>query len=146
VSTATDILREHLDRVHKTIFCHKCKLQFKTEAALQTHVDGLDPAGCRPRAGSIPEGFGPDIANKLKIKTKTCQTNPERWKDIFRMLFPGIPVPTPCESPKALVEGKSMLLDDFTTPAPGLLVYRLRASTRQHFLSTGFPTYVHNPP
>jgi hypothetical protein len=121
VSTATDILREHLDRVHKTIFCQKCKLQFKTEAALQTHVDGLDTADCRPRAGPIPEGFGPDIANKLKIKTKAGQPNPEGWKDIFRMLFPGTPVPTPCESPKALIERKSNFARRFSNPSSRLI-------------------------
>lgn len=95
-----DIPREHLQRVHTTIFCQKCKLQFRTEKALEAHIKGLDAAVCRPTGGPIPEGISPDIANKLKGRKKSSQPDPESWKDIFRLLFPEAPIPTPCEFPK----------------------------------------------
>jgi hypothetical protein len=48
----------------------------------------------------MPDGITPEIAVKLKSRKKASpdQSVPERWKDIYRLLFPDELVPLPCKS------------------------------------------------
>lgn len=45
------------------------------------------------------EGFELDVEEKLKRRRKTAadQTDAERWEEIYRLLFPGQSVPSPCK-------------------------------------------------
>jgi hypothetical protein len=45
------------------------------------------------------EGFELDVEAKLKRRRKSTrdQTDAERWEEIYRLLFPGEDVPSPCK-------------------------------------------------
>jgi hypothetical protein len=59
---------------------------------------------CKLQEGRIPDGITPQVAAQLKSRKKASpdQSVPERWKDIYRLLFPNELVPMPCESLEGL--------------------------------------------
>jgi hypothetical protein len=52
-------------------------------------------------SGDPPEGITPENEKRLKSKKKSHpnQTDEDRWRDIYRLLFPSEDVPSPCEWP-----------------------------------------------
>lgn len=106
----TDLSREHLNRVHKVpVYCERCKLQFKTAEALKSHLIVPDTEFCKLKEGPIPDGIGPELAIKLKSRKRSSprQSESERWKDIFRLLFPEELVPMPCKSTRILINSEA---------------------------------------
>jgi hypothetical protein len=54
---------------------------------------------CELRGTEHVDGITTEIFEKLRSKKKAQrnQTEADRWKDIFRLLFPGEIIPSPCE-------------------------------------------------
>ena len=76
-------------------------MAFKTDAELQTHMR-LDPP-CEVAAQEAElDGFGPAQEKLLRSRKKTQKdpTEEEKWKDVYRILFPADDlgmIPSPCE-------------------------------------------------
>ncbi|KAF2028881.1 hypothetical protein EK21DRAFT_113413 [Setomelanomma holmii] len=92
-------LKEHLYRRHLLPpQCHRCCTTFSTEVALREHQ--RDPAGCDVQAQVPLEGFDKDQERRLKSKKKSqnYMTEDEKWKVVYRILFPDdaeTDIPTP---------------------------------------------------
>lgn len=91
--------REHLYRRHYSSFqCPRCKTILKSQSELDEHSEATDICQSRPR--TLEDGFNIQTFLLLHSKRKTSrrQTEEERWKEIFKLLFPDEPVPmAPCE-------------------------------------------------
>jgi hypothetical protein len=66
------------------------------------HYSAPDDKLCKRQEGPTLEGITPDMATRLKARKRApCpQSENDRWKDIYEVLFPNEPVPSPCEPPK----------------------------------------------
>lgn len=53
---------------------------------------------CEDMDGQPAEGFDLDVEAKLRRKSTRGQSDLERWEAIYRLLFPGEVVPSPCKS------------------------------------------------
>ncbi|KAH6675858.1 putative resistance to glucose repression protein 1 [Halenospora varia] len=64
---------------------------------LDAHLTVASSEICEVQVGSPPAGITPAIERKLRSRKKSHpnQTDEERWKDIYRLLFPNIEVPSP---------------------------------------------------
>jgi hypothetical protein len=91
--------REHLYRRHLLPpQCHRCCTTFSNDVALREHQ--RDARGCDVREQTPPEGFDKEQERRLKSKKKsqTYQTEEEKWKSVYRILFPDdgeADIPTP---------------------------------------------------
>ncbi|KAH8660986.1 hypothetical protein BGZ60DRAFT_566648 [Tricladium varicosporioides] len=95
-------LKEHLYRYHKAPpYCKRCWKVFETVEQREIHETAPAVLICEIVKGSPPEGVRPDQQQQLKTKAKAYpgQTEQERWKDIYRMLFPSCTVPSPYWEP-----------------------------------------------
>jgi len=77
-------------------YCPRCKKLFDTDEDVRTHL--VDPEPCSFKQGDPPDGISVSMQKALKSRKATSQNlpQPERWKEIYRMLFPGHDVPEPC--------------------------------------------------
>jgi len=55
---------------------------------------------CQVKSGHPPDGLTPEIGRKLRSKKKAHlnQSDEDRWRDIYRLLFPDEDVPSPCKT------------------------------------------------
>lgn len=94
---ANPVNREHLYRKHYKTHCQRCKRTFSDARELAEHEMLL--AGCEV-VDTIPPG---DISTyqekQLKSRKHTTrrQTDEEKWRDIYRLLFPNEEIPSPCK-------------------------------------------------
>ncbi|KAE9363847.1 hypothetical protein N431DRAFT_356502 [Stipitochalara longipes BDJ] len=87
-------VKEHLYRQHSIFPCQRCKLLFEDQAAVDLHL--REPQPCQLQDINHVDGITVDIVLKLKSKKKKPnQTEAERWKDIYRLLFPNDIIPDP---------------------------------------------------
>lgn len=92
-------LKEHLYRRHLLpISCHRCCSTFANEPLLREHQ--RDPLGCEIQEQIPLEGFDKDQERKLKSKKRSLvhQTEEEKWKCVYNILFPDdnvIDMPSP---------------------------------------------------
>lgn len=89
--------REHLYRRHLAPpYCKRCKQEFNDEETLQVHLFAHIP--CSFKEGEPPDGISGAMRKALKNRKNTNpkQSQSERWKEIYRMLFPDSEVPEPC--------------------------------------------------
>jgi hypothetical protein len=92
--------REHLYRNHKALpYCKRCWKVFETEELLDSHATVPASSICEVLPGNPPEGITPKQMLELKSKAKpySNQNEADRWKKIFRLLFPDESVPSPCK-------------------------------------------------
>lgn len=92
-------LREHLYRCHRVSYCQRCKEQFKNATELDSHLTAS--VGCDLKFWRAPEGITDAMERKLRLRKKAHQdqTEPERWMQIYSILFPGHQLPeSPCRS------------------------------------------------
>jgi hypothetical protein len=85
-----------LYRNHRTApFCKR----FETDELLDSHETVAAALICEILPGQPPEGITPKQVTELKSKAKLHpnQTEEDRWKEIFKLLFPGKDVPSPCK-------------------------------------------------
>lgn len=81
--------REHLYRRHLLPpQCHRCCTTFSNDVTLREHQ--RDPRGCDVREQMPLEGFDKEQERHLKSKKKSQvhQTEEEKWKGVYRILFP----------------------------------------------------------
>jgi hypothetical protein len=94
----TNKCREHLYRRHQLApQCPRCCQQFESQEELQAHSRlavscELQPCGER-------EGITADVEKQLKSRKKKSpgQSEADRWREIYQILFPGESVPLPCK-------------------------------------------------
>ncbi|KAF8850127.1 hypothetical protein BDZ45DRAFT_752088 [Acephala macrosclerotiorum] len=94
-------VKEHLYRSHSAPpYCNRCFLQFGSEADLLSHLRNPSPC-CNNILGEPPEGITKEVEKRLKTRKKAYpgQTDEERWKEIYLLLFPGDIVPSPYFEP-----------------------------------------------
>ena len=91
--------REHIYRSHKQYpHCYRCNQEFSSENEVIAHLQEAEP--CQRSKFEPPSGIGKDVEKVLRGKKRTRhQTDAEKWKDIYRVLFPDVPsdqIPQPC--------------------------------------------------
>ena len=89
--------RAHLYSHHRIFPCHRCKVLFKDSDAVTTHLN--EPKGCELKNIDQGDGITPEVHEKLRSKKKTQrdQTEADRWKNIYKLLFPNEMIPSPCK-------------------------------------------------
>jgi hypothetical protein len=91
--------REHLYRCHKAPrnYCERCFHSFSALSDLEFHRMSI--TDCASRAVEPPEAITPAVEIVLKSRKKAYpnQTEEDRWKCVYRILFPDEPVPNPCK-------------------------------------------------
>jgi hypothetical protein len=98
----TGFYREHIYRRHSlpAFQCNRCFEDFPDESPLQDHNRQISQ--CVARAPEEkPEGISRSQADMLKKRGRKSATGPERWREIYRIIFPtehGIP--SPCKKPR----------------------------------------------
>lgn len=79
--------------------CYRCNQEFTSELAVKMHLKELQP--CQVSLFREPTGFGKDVEKVLRGKNRSRdQSDVEKWKDIYSVLFPDVPsdqIPEPCE-------------------------------------------------
>lgn len=88
--------RGHLYRHHRIFPCQRCKTLFEDQNAVNTHL--MEPKACELKNTTQTDGVTSEIYEKLRSKKKAQrnQTEAERWKDIYKLLFPNEMIPSPC--------------------------------------------------
>lgn len=113
--------REHLYRRHiSPPQCPRCGESFNEQEELDSHA--RNDIQCEIGEVIAFEGIGPRKLKLLKCKKKSEDDPGEegRWRDVFRILFPGAPFPTPCESnilPAESFASRPNLDQDFEVPS-----------------------------
>ncbi|PMD50679.1 uncharacterized protein K444DRAFT_274932 [Hyaloscypha bicolor E] len=87
-------VKAHLYKYHRIFPCQRCQKLFKDPDAVTLHAQ--TPEGCEVRHIEHTDGVTPKIAEKLRSKKKARdQTEAERWRDIYELLFPNEMTPSP---------------------------------------------------
>ena len=100
VATLLIMGREHLYRGHRmAVHCKRCWKIFKNQEQLDSHLTVATSDICDLQPGHPPEGITPEHERRLRSRKKTSpdQSEAERWKDIYKLLFPNEEIPSPCE-------------------------------------------------
>ena len=95
------IHREHLYRCHQMVrHCRRCWKTFKAQTQLDSHMTVAAADICEVQPVRTPEGITPDQEKRLRSRKKTSptQSDEDRWKDIYRLLFPNEEIPSPCKT------------------------------------------------
>lgn len=89
--------REHLYRKHCKVHCQRCKQVFRKQSELAAHA--MRPESCRLREGNGPADISAQQELQLKSKkyASRYQSEEEKWREVYRLLFPGEHIPSPCE-------------------------------------------------
>jgi hypothetical protein len=93
-----DASREHLYRKHEApIQCHRCWIFFKDQDDFKIHAMAANR--CEERPGQPTEGFTTTVRKHLRSRKKPniAQNEDERWRQMYRILFEGEDVPSPCK-------------------------------------------------
>jgi len=85
--------RGHLYRHHRVFQCQRCKEIFQNQEDLDGHFVGVK--SCELVCIEPAEGITSALEKQLRCRKKTHpgQTEEERWKQIYGILFPHEPVP-----------------------------------------------------
>jgi hypothetical protein len=72
---------------------------FKTQEQLDVHVRVALNDVCELQNGIPPEGITLDQERRLRSRKKASpnQSDEERWRDIYKLLFPNEQIPSPCK-------------------------------------------------
>lgn len=95
-----DRCREHLYRNHKAApYCKRCWKIFDTNELKDQHTTVPANQICEAVPGEPPEGVTPNQVSELRSRGKPYSklSESERWNEIFRLLFPGANIPSPCK-------------------------------------------------
>jgi hypothetical protein len=89
--------RGHLYRHHRVFQCQRCKDVFQNPEDLDGHFVAV--TSCELRLIKPAEGITSTLEKQLRSRKKACrdETEEERWKRIYEILFPIEPAPSPCE-------------------------------------------------
>ncbi|TVY48990.1 Resistance to glucose repression protein [Lachnellula occidentalis] len=77
--------------------CKRCWRTFKTQQQLDSHITVAATDICEVQPGNPPTGITPAVERQLRSRKKSHpnQTDEERWKDIYKLLFPNEEIPSP---------------------------------------------------
>ncbi|KAL3417091.1 hypothetical protein PVAG01_11091 [Phlyctema vagabunda] len=92
--------KEHIYRKHKAaIQCVRCWIFFKSQDDLNIHLSAINICNVRP--GQPIEGVSPDMVARLRSRKKFSadQTEEDRWRRMYEMLFPNEDIPSPFFEP-----------------------------------------------
>jgi hypothetical protein len=101
--------------------CQRCKEIFKSQEEVSAHLKGAK--GCELREIEIRDGITCDTVERLKSRKKTrpSETEEDRWRKLYSIIFPGCTSPSPCKyfckfkrSSKFSAHGNLPLLTEFT--------------------------------
>ncbi|KAF8846433.1 hypothetical protein BDZ45DRAFT_812329 [Acephala macrosclerotiorum] len=92
-------VKSHLYRLHRVFPCQRCKENFRSQEEVIQHLNGLE--SCPLRDIRLPEGITSETVEKLRSRKKTSkdQTEQERWKEIYKLLFKDELIPSPYFEP-----------------------------------------------
>jgi hypothetical protein len=82
------------------VHCQRCWQEFESQQQLDSHIKVAAVDICELTAGHPPEGISSETEKLLRRRKKSYagQSEEERWKDIYRLLFPNDEdVPSPCK-------------------------------------------------
>src|SRR5580658_1178061 len=98
------VSRGHLYRYHTIHQCPRCKDLFKNQEDLDNHIDAIQGCEVKPNSTQV-DGITNRIKQRLQCRKKAHpgETEPERWKNIYNILFPNEDVPSPCKIPSAII-------------------------------------------
>jgi hypothetical protein len=79
--------------------CKRCWKVFKSQEQLDLHLTVVTSDICDVQSGHPPEGITPEHEKRLRSRKKTSpnQSECDRWRDIFKLLFPNEEIPSPCK-------------------------------------------------
>ncbi|KAF8859289.1 hypothetical protein BDZ45DRAFT_725399 [Acephala macrosclerotiorum] len=88
-------LKAHLYRYHRIHQCPRCKGIFDSEEDLDAHVEATE--GCEAKPDRQVEGVTGRMMERLRSRKKTYpgQTEADRWREVYQLLFPSEEVPSP---------------------------------------------------
>jgi hypothetical protein len=91
--------REHLYRRHHPlpIYCDRCGLIFKSRRELANHNREIPANGCEVRLKNGLMGITAEMKKRLQSDKKRRCDQADRWREIYHMLFPDEPIPSPCK-------------------------------------------------
>jgi len=93
-----NLSREHLYRRHRApIQCARCWPQFDDQANLNTHLTVKNV--CEVREGFTTDSMTVDMEKRIRSRKNASkdQTEEDRWKVMYGILFQNEAVPSPCE-------------------------------------------------
>jgi hypothetical protein len=86
--TTVHRVKEHLYRRHsQPTYCPKCYRVFAKDALLNAHLRANQ---CPVLAGEPPEGLTNEQKEKLKKRGLPSQSEEDRWREVYRILFPDV--------------------------------------------------------
>ncbi|KAK1753245.1 hypothetical protein QBC47DRAFT_388062 [Echria macrotheca] len=88
-------MKEHLYRRHCKVYCPRCKQTFRRASELEAHE--MLPQACEISRKNPPADITGKQEKQLRSKRYATryQTEKEKWEEVYRLLFPGEPVPSP---------------------------------------------------
>ncbi|KAK4656270.1 hypothetical protein QC762_309840 [Podospora pseudocomata] len=87
-------VKEHLYRRHSAKnSCARCFEQFEDEAALKDHQRSEEP--CKLEKHNIPDVITEEKDKLLHARAKAGLSEEDKWREMYRILFPGERVPSP---------------------------------------------------
>jgi len=94
--------REHIYRNHAIpVHCPRFMTMFDSSPGLSDHLRQLGPTPCPLNSPRVLDGFTEDQEAQLKYRATHGLCEEEKWKKVFRILFPDVPeglIPSPCKS------------------------------------------------
>ncbi|KAK3997883.1 hypothetical protein QBC44DRAFT_228949 [Cladorrhinum sp. PSN332] len=93
--SAISRLKEHLYRRHYKTHCQRCKQIFADARELADHEMMIQ--GCEVVDGNVPSDITSYQEKQLKSRKNNARkkTDEEKWREIYELLFPNEPVPSP---------------------------------------------------
>jgi hypothetical protein len=91
-------VKEHIYRCHQTpAHCKRCWATFKSQQQLDAHITVASEDICEVQAGTPPAGITSTVERQLRSRKKAHpnQSEEDRWRDIYKILFPNSEVPSP---------------------------------------------------
>jgi hypothetical protein len=81
------------------VHCKRCWRIFKNQEQLDSHLTVATSNICDLQLGHPPAGITPEQEKHLRSRKKTSpnQSEADRWKDIYKLLFPNEEIPSPCK-------------------------------------------------
>ncbi|KAK4142017.1 uncharacterized protein C8A04DRAFT_13641 [Dichotomopilus funicola] len=86
-------VKEHVYRAHslKNV-CPRCFSRFEKSESLQAHQRADTPCGLRAKTW---ESIGEEQEKQLHARAKAHSSEEDKWRDMYRVIFPGEKVPSP---------------------------------------------------
>jgi hypothetical protein len=86
--------REHVYRRHSLKnFCPRCFEHFDKPDLLKKHQRADVPCDLREKS---PGGITEEQEKQLRMRAKPNCSEKEKWEEMYRIIFPGEKVPSPC--------------------------------------------------